>query len=268
MTRPAPWVAAGSAPRSSWRSSGTPTASTESLPQQFLIFLENTVHRAPGHLAALPGAGGRPDLGAAVADAAAGRHLHGPGDADRRLHRDARRLEPRRAASTGFSTGITLTLYSMPEWWLGLLLIAAFAVGIGPFPGFFPTGGLHSTDVDPASLEGVLDTALAPDPAGDHADPGLPGRLLAGHAVARCSTSSARTTWSRRAPRACATSQVRRRHAVRNALLPTHHCPRSTSASWCPARSRSRPSSRSPASDCSPPRRSRSRTSGCCRARS
>ena len=33
-----------------------------------------------------------------------------------------------------------------------------FAVGIGPLPGSFPTGGLHSTDVDPASLEGVLDT--------------------------------------------------------------------------------------------------------------
>jgi peptide/nickel transport system permease protein len=58
-----------------------------------------------------------------------------------------------------FSTGTSLTLYSMPEWWLGLLLIAAFAVGIGPLPGLFPTGGLHSVDVDPASLEGVLDTA-------------------------------------------------------------------------------------------------------------
>jgi peptide/nickel transport system permease protein len=58
-----------------------------------------------------------------------------------------------------FSTGITLTLYSMPEWWLGLLLIAAFAVGIGPLPGVFPTGGLHSTDVDPASVAGVIDTA-------------------------------------------------------------------------------------------------------------
>src|SRR3954470_10071760 len=32
------------------------------------------------------------------------------------------------------STGATLTLYSMPEWWLGLLLIAAFAVGMGPLP--------------------------------------------------------------------------------------------------------------------------------------
>jgi peptide/nickel transport system permease protein len=58
-----------------------------------------------------------------------------------------------------FSTGTSLTLYSMPEWWLGLLLIAAFAVGIGPLPGLFPTGGLHSVDADPGTLSGVLDTA-------------------------------------------------------------------------------------------------------------
>ena len=57
------------------------------------------------------------------------------------------------------STGVTLVLYSMPEWWLGLLLIAAFAVGVGQIPGIFPTGGLHSTDVDPATVKGALDTA-------------------------------------------------------------------------------------------------------------
>ncbi len=57
------------------------------------------------------------------------------------------------------STGTSLTLYSMPEWWLGLLLIAVFAVGWGPIPGIFPTGGLHSVDADPSSLSGVLDTA-------------------------------------------------------------------------------------------------------------
>jgi peptide/nickel transport system permease protein len=58
-----------------------------------------------------------------------------------------------------FSTGSSLTLYSMPEWWLGLVLIAVFAVGPGPLPGLFPTGGLHSVDVDPTSVAGVLDTA-------------------------------------------------------------------------------------------------------------
>lgn len=57
------------------------------------------------------------------------------------------------------STGTSLTLYSMPEWWLGLLLIAVFAVGWGPIPGIFPTGGLHSADADPGTLSGVLDTA-------------------------------------------------------------------------------------------------------------
>lgn len=57
------------------------------------------------------------------------------------------------------STGASLTLYSMPEWWLGLLLIATLAVGFGPVPGLFPTGGLHSVDVDPWSLGGVLDVA-------------------------------------------------------------------------------------------------------------
>jgi len=58
-----------------------------------------------------------------------------------------------------FSTGSSLTLYSMPEWWLGLVLIMVFAVGPGPLPGLFPTGGLHSVDVEPGTLEGVLDTA-------------------------------------------------------------------------------------------------------------
>ena len=57
------------------------------------------------------------------------------------------------------STGTTLTLYSMPEWWLGLLLIVAFSVGIGPLPGIFPTGGLYSIDADPSSFSGMLDAA-------------------------------------------------------------------------------------------------------------
>ncbi|MGZ8743932.1 MAG: ABC transporter permease [Nocardioides sp.] len=56
------------------------------------------------------------------------------------------------------STGVSLTLYSMPEWWLGLVLIAVLAVGPGPLPGLFPTGGLHSVGVDTSSLEGVFDT--------------------------------------------------------------------------------------------------------------
>ncbi|WP_219844898.1 ABC transporter permease [Microbacterium sp. MYb64] len=52
----------------------------------------------------------------------------------------------------------TIVVYSMPEWWLGLLLFMIFAVGIGPFAGVFPIGGLHSQGVDPWTWEGVADT--------------------------------------------------------------------------------------------------------------
>jgi peptide/nickel transport system permease protein len=47
------------------------------------------------------------------------------------------------------STGSSLTVYAMPEWWLGLLLLALFSVGAGPIPGIFPTGGLISPGLDP-----------------------------------------------------------------------------------------------------------------------
>lgn len=57
------------------------------------------------------------------------------------------------------STTTTITLYSMPEWWLGLILFAVFAVGLGPIPSLFPIGGLRTTGIDPWSLDGVIDQA-------------------------------------------------------------------------------------------------------------
>ena len=41
--------------------------------------------------------------------------------------------------------GFTLFTYSMPEFWFGILMIMAFAVGVGPFPAIFPTGGYQTT---------------------------------------------------------------------------------------------------------------------------
>ena len=50
----------------------------------------------------------------------------------------------RRRTKTDYAvTGFTMTTYSMPDFWLGMLLLTAFAVGLG----WFPVGGL----VDPAS---------------------------------------------------------------------------------------------------------------------
>lgn len=55
------------------------------------------------------------------------------------------------------ATGVTLTLYAMPEFWLGLILILLFAQGFGPIPGIFPTSGLITPGVSASSLQGIGD---------------------------------------------------------------------------------------------------------------
>ncbi|MFZ2501887.1 MAG: ABC transporter permease [Nocardioides sp.] len=118
------------------------------------------------------------------------------------------------------TTGGALTLYSMPEWWLGLLLIAAFGVGFGPIPGLFPTGGLHSVDVDPSSVAGALDvlwhlalpvTTLTLAYLADYA---LIMRSSLLDELGEDYLVTARAKGLR-------DIEVRNRHAVRNALLPT-----------------------------------------------
>ncbi len=118
------------------------------------------------------------------------------------------------------STGVTLTLYSMPEFWLGLLLLAVFAVGVGPFPGLFPTGGLITPGVDPTSIEGVLDVA-------HHLV--LPVATLAMAFLAEYSLVMRSSLLDELREDYLVTArakglrdvQVRRRHAVPNAMLPT-----------------------------------------------
>ena len=118
------------------------------------------------------------------------------------------------------STGTSLTLYSVPEWWLGLLLIFLLAVGPGPLPGLFPTGGLHSPDVDPTSWAGVLDLAwhlalpVTTLTLAYLADYALIMRSSLLDEIGEDYLTTARAKGLRDA-------QVRNRHAVRNALLPT-----------------------------------------------
>ncbi len=57
------------------------------------------------------------------------------------------------------TTGSTLTLYSMPEFWLGMLLLIVLSTGVGPFPALFPSGGVISPGVDQSSPEGWLNVA-------------------------------------------------------------------------------------------------------------
>lgn len=118
------------------------------------------------------------------------------------------------------STSASLTLYSMPEWWLGLLLIAALAVGFGPIPGMFPTGGLHSVDAEPGTLAGVLDTAwhltlpVITLTLAYLADYALVMRSSLLDEIGEDYLTAARAKGLRDV-------QVRNRHAARNALLPT-----------------------------------------------
>lgn len=54
------------------------------------------------------------------------------------------------------STGTTLTLYSMPEFWLGMMLLIVFSVGAFGIPGMFPVGGIVTPGVDTSSPMGWL----------------------------------------------------------------------------------------------------------------
>jgi peptide/nickel transport system permease protein len=117
-------------------------------------------------------------------------------------------------------TSTTLTLYSMPEWWLGLLLIAGLSVGMGPLPGIFPTGGLHSVDAEPGTIGYIGDTALhlalpvATLVLVYLADFALIMRSSLLDEIGEDYLTTARAKGLRDVV-------VRRRHATRNALLPT-----------------------------------------------
>ncbi|MGL5810019.1 MAG: ABC transporter permease [Nocardioides sp.] len=119
-----------------------------------------------------------------------------------------------------YTTSGALTLYSMPEWWLGLILIAGLAVGFGPLPGLFPTGGLHSSGVDPSSLVGVFDTMwhlvlpVSTLTLAYLADYSLIMRSALLDEIGEDYLRTARAKGLR-------DIEVRNRHAVRNALLPT-----------------------------------------------
>jgi peptide/nickel transport system permease protein len=55
------------------------------------------------------------------------------------------------------SLGLTLVAYSMPEFWFGILVLLAFAGGVGFFPATFPTGGYETAGADLTGLSHVAD---------------------------------------------------------------------------------------------------------------
>jgi peptide/nickel transport system permease protein len=61
----------------------------------------------------------------------------------------------RRSATDYASTTTTMLLYAMPEFWLGMLLLSAFAVSFG----WFPIGGLEDPSSDATGLAHLADQA-------------------------------------------------------------------------------------------------------------
>ncbi|MEV1175600.1 ABC transporter permease [Nonomuraea sp. NPDC049784] len=121
--------------------------------------------------------------------------------------------------SDRFSTGVSLVLWSVPTFWLGLLLMMVLGVGIGPIPGLFPFRGIESVDA-PDGFAYVLDVA-------SHMV--LPCLTLVGVVYAQYllimrsslleEVSQDYVTVAR--AKGLRDDEVRRRHAVPNALLPT-----------------------------------------------
>jgi len=118
------------------------------------------------------------------------------------------------------STGATLTLYAMPEFWLGMMLLIVFSVGVFGIPGLFPVGGIVTPGVDTATVAGWLNVLW-------HLT--LPCTTLmliylADYSlVMRASLIDERKQEYLSLARAkgLRDAMVRRKHAVPNALLPT-----------------------------------------------
>jgi len=118
------------------------------------------------------------------------------------------------------STGVTLLLYATPEFWLGLLLIMFFSTGIGPFPALFPSGTIKDAGIDTLSIEGIINiayhtvlpaTALALVYLADYS---LIMRASMVDELGQDYLTTARA-------KGLMDYQIRRRHAVPNASLPT-----------------------------------------------
>lgn len=107
----------------------------------------------------------------------------------------------------------------MPSFWLGLLLIIVFSVGVGPIPGMFPTGGMSSGDT--SGFGYVTDVAHHMVlPVITLVAVGYAQTLLVMRSSLLDEMGSDYLTTAR-AKGGLRDDVVRRKHAVPNAMLPT-----------------------------------------------
>ena len=120
------------------------------------------------------------------------------------------------------SSGVSLTFWSVPTFWLGLILLVLLSVGFGPIPSLFPSGGMST----PGAAAGGLAPAHVLDVLRHLVLPCLTLTLVIFAQYVTIMRSSvidelgspylltARAKGLRDA-------EVRRKHAVPNAMLPT-----------------------------------------------
>jgi len=116
-------------------------------------------------------------------------------------------------------TAAAVTLWSVPTFWLGLVLLAVFGGGLGPLPGLFPTGGIETPGVSgfgPVALDRLWHLTLPclTLTAVIHAQ-----YLLVMRSSVLAVRDSAFLTTAR--AKGLSDAAVRRRHAVPNAYLPS-----------------------------------------------
>lgn len=117
------------------------------------------------------------------------------------------------------SSAIALGLWTVPTFWLGLLLLVGFSSGFGPIPSLFPAEGMMSPTVSGGTLAQVLDVAhhlvlpAATIVLGDYA---LYVTIMRSSLIDELSAPYLLTARAK----GLFDADVRRRHAVPNALLP------------------------------------------------
>ena len=108
----------------------------------------------------------------------------------------------------------------MPEFWFGMLVIMAFAVGVGPFPALFPTGGYETTGAGYTGWAHVVRRAEPHGAAVLRADPCLSGEYSLIMRSSLLETLGEDFIITARA-KGVRENRVLYGHAVPNALLPT-----------------------------------------------
>lgn len=116
-------------------------------------------------------------------------------------------------------TSTALTLWSVPTFWLGLIVLIVFGAGVGPVPGIFPTGGMNTPGVTgffPVLADGLRHLVL---PCLTLTAVSYAQYVLLMRASVLEERDSDYVTTAR--AKGLRDALVLRRHAVPNALLPT-----------------------------------------------